>query len=291
MGTLRVASAPTGVWQSERAQQRITLAITYVLLIVGGALMLVPFAYMLSTALKPNTQVFLFPPVWIPQPLVWDNFRQAWEVVGFRTFVNTVIFAVCIVFGQGLVTTMGGYAFSKLKFPARESIFLAYLGTMMIPQQVTMIPAYIVVVKLGWQNSYPGLIVPILASGAFGTFLFRQFFSQIPDDLSDAAVIDGASHLTIFARVFLPLSKPALTAYGTITLLNAWNMYVWPLIIIQSKDLWVLTLALSTLQSDMGSQVNILLAAVTLSVLPLLVFYLFGQRLFVQGVTMTGIKG
>ena len=253
--------------------------------------MFVPFAYMLSTALKPNTQVFLFPPVWIPHPLEWDNFRLAWNVVGGRTFVNTVIFAVSIVVGQGLVTTMGGYAFAKLRFPWREPIFLAYLGTMMIPQQVTMIPAYIVVVKLGWQNSYPGLIVPILASGAFGTFLFRQFFSQIPDDLSDAAVIDGATHLTIFTRVFLPLSKPALTAYGTITLLNAWNMYVWPLIIVQSKSLWVLTLALSTLQSDMGSQVNILLAAVTLSVLPLLVFYLFGQRLFVQGVTMTGIKG
>jgi multiple sugar transport system permease protein len=263
----------------------------YLLLIVGGATMLVPFVYMVSTALKAGPQVFLFPPVWIPSPVQWSNFADAWSVIGVRTFANTVLFAVSIVFGQGLVTTMGGYGFARLRFPLREQIFLAYLGTMMIPSQVTMIPAYIVVVKLGWQNSYQGLIVPILASGAFGTFLFRQFFKQIPDELSDAALIDGANHLTIYARLFIPLSKPALVAYGIITLLTAWNMFVWPLIIVQSQQLWVLTLALSILQGELGSQMNVLMAGVTLSILPLLILYIFGQRLFVQGVTMTGLKG
>jgi multiple sugar transport system permease protein len=291
MGTLQLATQSHRAAFGARWSQRVAQALTYAFLVLGGAVMLVPFVYMVSTALKPGPQVFLFPPVWIPNPPTWSNLREAWNVVGFRTFLNTVIFAASIVFGQGLVTTMGGYGFSRLRFPGREVIFLAYLGTMMIPQQVTMIPAYIVVVKLGWQDSYQGLIIPILASGAFGTFLFRQFFSQIPEDLSDAAFVDGAHHLTIYTRIFLPLSKPALTAYGTITLLNAWNMYVWPLIVVQSQKLWVLTLALSTLQGDLGSQTNILLAAVMLSVLPLLVFYLFGQRLFVEGVTMTGIKG
>lgn len=292
MGTLRVAREQrAGILSGRRFQGIAVKVLIYLGLIIGGATMLVPFVYMVSTGLKSGPQVFLFPPVWIPSPVQWSNFSDAWSVIGVRTFTNTVIFAACIVFGQGLVTTMGGYGFARLKFPAREQLFLAYLGTMMIPSQVTMIPAYIVVVKLGWQNSYPGLIVPILASGAFGTFLFRQFFKQIPDELSDAAYIDGATHLTIYARLFLPLSKPALVAYGVITLLNAWNMFVWPLIIVQSQQLWVLTLALSILQGELGSQMNVLMAGVTLSILPLLVLYIFGQSLFVEGVTMTGLKG
>lgn len=292
VGSLQLARpARGGVWRGRRAEEGIARLVTYTLLVVFGATMLVPFAYMISTSLKPSTQVFLFPPVWIPSPIMWGNFVDAWNVVGVRTFLNTIVFAASIVLGQGLVTTMGGYGFARLRFPGRDQLFLAYLGTMMIPAQVTMIPAYIVVVKLGWQNSYEGLIVPILASGAFGTFLFRQFFMQIPGELADAALIDGANHLTIYARLFIPLSKPALTAYGIITLLTAWNMFVWPLIIVQSQQLWVLTLALSILQGEMGGQINTLMAGVTLSILPLLICYIFGQRLFVQGVTMTGLKG
>ncbi|HEX5417025.1 MAG TPA: carbohydrate ABC transporter permease [Chloroflexota bacterium] len=292
MGTLQLTrSSRTTLWGSQRFQTFFGKSLTYLLLVVGGATMLIPFIYMVSTALKTGPQVFLFPPVWIPSPIQWSNFGDAWSVIGVRTFVNTVFFAASIVFGQGLVTTMGGYGFARLKFPWREQLFLAYLGTMMIPSQVTMIPAYLVVVKLGWQNSYQGMIIPILASGAFGTFLFRQFFMQIPNELPEAAIMDGASHVTIFTRLFLPLSKPALVAYGVITLLNAWNMFVWPLIIIQSEQLWVLTLALSILQGELGSQMNVMMAGVTLSILPLLLLYIFGQRLFVEGVTMTGIKG
>lgn len=292
MGALQLAGRPAEhALRGQRFQDGVARFVTYLLLVIGGTTMLVPFAYMLSTALKPGPQVFLFPPVWIPTPLAWQNFGDAWSVIGVRTFLNTIFFAGSIVLGQGLVTTMGGYGFARLQFPGRDRLFLAYLGTMMIPAQVTMIPAYIVVVKLGWQNSYQGLIVPILASGAFGTFLFRQFFKQIPQELADAAFIDGANHLTIYARLFLPLSKPALIAYGMITMLNAWNMFVWPLIIVQSQRLWVLTLALSILQGELGSQMNVLMAGVALSMLPLLVLYVFGQRLFVQGVTMTGLKG
>jgi multiple sugar transport system permease protein len=279
-------------WSSVSLQDAIGRALSYLILAVGGATMLIPFVYMVSSSLKPASQVYLFPPVWVPNPLTWHNYADAWYVLTAQTFFNTIFFSVSIVVGQGLVTTMGGYAFARIRFPAREPLFLAYLGTMMVPSQVTMIPAYIVVVKLGWQDSYQGLIVPILASGAFGTFLFRQFFKQLPDELADAAFIDGANHFTIYSLLYLPLSKPALTAYAVITLLTAWNMYVWPLIIIQSQDLWVLTLALATLAGNqLVQQINVLMAAVTLSMLPLLLFYAFGQRLFVEGVAMTGIKG
>jgi multiple sugar transport system permease protein len=265
--------------------------VVYLLLALGGITMLVPFAFMLSTSLKPPTQVLLIPPEWIPRPIRWANYADALGILRWSTFFNTVIFTVSIVIGQGLVTTMGGYGFTRLRFPGRETIFLAYLGTMMVPSQVTIIPAYIVVVNLDWHDTYAGLIVPILASGAFGTFLFRQFFKQIPDELADAALIDGANHLTIYWRIFMPLSRPALTAYGVITALTAWNMYVWPLIVVKSPDLWVLTLALSILSGTMASDFHLLMAGVTLSTAPLLVLYLFGQRYFVQGVTMSGIKG
>jgi len=266
-------------------------ALIYLALVVGGLTMVIPFAFMVSTSLKGPQQVLAIPPQWIPSPIRWENYADALYVLRPRTFLNSIIFAVSVVLGQGLVATLGAYGFTRLRFPGRDQIFLAYLGTMMIPSQVTLIPVYLVVVTLNWHDTYAGLIVPILAAGAFGTFLFRQFFKQIPDELCDAALIDGANHLTIYSRIVLPLSKPALTAYGIITLLTAWNMFSWPLIVIRSPDLWVLTLALFQLSSQLTNDFHILMAAVTLSMTPLLILYLFAQRYFVQGVTMSGLKG
>lgn len=280
-------TVPSGI----RPEKVLSHVLIYGLLALGGLTMIVPFIFMLSASLKTGVQVYRFPPEWIPSPVQWSNYPEGLEVLTPRAFFNTVFFTASIVLGQGLVTTMGGYAFARLRFPFREQLFLAYIGTMMIPGQVTLIPAYIIVVRLGWQDSYQGLIVPILAGGAFGTFVFRQFFKQIPEDLADAARIDGANHWTVFWRIFLPLSKPALTAYGVITALTAWNMFLWPIIIIQSRELWVLTMALNILQGQLSGNLNILMAAVSLSMLPLFILYLFGQRFFVEGVTMSGLKG
>jgi multiple sugar transport system permease protein len=263
----------------------------YVALLVGAFFMLMPFLYMLSTSLKAQNQVFVFPPRWIPNPIVWANYPTAAIRLTFNAFLNSVIFTAAIVIGQGLVTTMGGFAFARLKFPGRDAIFITYLGTMMVPFVVTMIPTFVIVARLGWQDTYQGLIVPILASGAFGTFLFRQFFLSIPEDIGDAATVDGASPLDIYWRIYLPLSKPAMTAYGVITALSAWNMYLWPLIVIQSKELRPLTLVIAQFSSQMNAELHILMACVTLSLLPIFVLYLFGQRFFVEGVTMSGIKG
>jgi multiple sugar transport system permease protein len=265
--------------------------LVYLALLLGGITMVIPFLFMVSTSLKAPQQVLAIPPVWIPNPVRFENYTDALYVLRPRTFINSIIFAVAVVLGQGTIASLGAYGFTRLKFPGRDQLFLAYLGTMMIPSQVTLIPVYLVVVWLNWHDTYAGLIVPIMAHGAFGTFLFRQFFKQIPDELADAALIDGANHFTIYARLFLPLSKPALTAYGVITLLSAWNLFVWPLIVIRSPDLWVLTLALSMLSSQLTNDFHILMAAVTLSMTPLLVLYLFAQRYFVQGVTMSGLKG
>jgi len=263
----------------------------YLALIVGGFFMMMPFAYMLSTSLKPANQVFLYPPRWLPDPIVWNNYLIALGRLGVGAFVNSVIFTATIVIGQGLVTTMGGFAFARLKFPAKNAIFLAYLGTMMIPFVVTMIPTFVIVARLGWQDTYQGLIVPILAQGAFGTFLFRQFFLGIPEEIGDAATVDGANPLDVYWRIYLPLSGPALTAYGVITALSAWNMYLWPLIVVQSPSLRPLTLVIAQFSGQMNAELHILMACVTISLLPIFLLYILGQRFFVEGIAMTGVKG
>jgi multiple sugar transport system permease protein len=263
----------------------------YATLTFGAFFMVMPFVYMLSTSLKPPTQVFAFPIRWIPDPVVWSNYAEALARLTPRAFWNSVFFTAAVVLGQGLVTTMGGYAFARLKFPGRHVLFLTYLGTMMIPFVVTMIPTFVIVARLGWQDTYQGLILPILAQGAFGTFLFRQFFMTIPEEIGDAATVDGANPLDIYWRIYLPLSKPALTAYGVITALSAWNMYLWPLIVIQSRELRPLTLVIAQLSGQMNAELHLLMAAVTLSLIPIFLLYTFGQRFFVEGIAMTGLKG
>jgi multiple sugar transport system permease protein len=267
-----------------------TLAI-YVILLVGAVAMLYPFAYMLSTSLKSPAQVYVFPPRWIPTPIMWSNYAAAFDRMGVRPFLNSVLFTGSIVLGQGLVTTMGGYAFARLKFPGRNVLFVAYLGTLMIPLVVVSIPLFVIVARLGWQDTFQGLVLPILASGAFGTFLFRQFFLSIPEELGDAAVVDGANPLDIFWRIYVPLSKPALTAYGVITALSAWNLYLWPLIVVQSPELRPITLVIAQFSGSMNTQLNLMMAAVALSLAPIFILYVVGQRFFVEGIAMTGLKG
>ena len=263
----------------------------YAILLFGAAVMLYPFVYMLSTSLKSPAQVYVFPPRWIPTPIVWSNYMVALNRLGVRPFLNSVFFTGAVVFGQGLVTTMGGYAFARVRFPFRNALFLAYLGTLMIPFVVVSIPLFVIVARLGWQDTYQGLILPILANGAFGTFMFRQFFLSVPEELGDAATVDGANHLDIFARIYLPLSKPALMAYGVITALAAWNMYLWPLIVLQSDELKPVTLIIAQFASAMNAQLNIMMASVAIALLPIFLLYVFGQRFFVEGIAMTGLKG
>lgn len=262
-----------------------------VLLLAGAAINLIPFVWMISTSLKVPTQVFAYPPVWIPHPFNWGNYRTAFDQVGGRAFLNSVIFSVSIVVFQGLVTTMGGFAFARLKFPGRNAIFLVYLGTLMIPPQVTLIPTFIVVVKLHWINTYQGLIVPIVAQGAFGTFMFRQFFLKIPNDLYESARLDGANPWQLYWRLTIPLSRPVLTAYGVITFLTAWNMFLWPLIVVRSEKLQVVPMVIAEMSTGVGVDRGIVMAAVSLSILPIFLLWIIGQRWFVEGIAMTGMKG
>ena len=260
-------------------------------LAIGAAINLVPFAWMLSTSFKTNSQAFSYPPTWIPNPVVWENYSDAWRRVNGRVFFNTAFFSISIVLLQGMFATMGGFAFARINFPYRNVFFLIYLSTMMIPPQVTLIPTYIVVVEIGWVNTYQGMILPIVAQAAFGTFLFRQFFLRLPDEMYEAARLDGANYWQQFWKFTLPLARPVITAYSIITFLTAWKMYLWPLIVVRSPDLKVLPMAIAELSGNASQDRGVMMAAVGLSILPILVLYIFAQRWFVEGIAMSGQKG
>ena len=277
--------------EQERRRRWIVVGIVTLVLALGAAINLVPFAWMLSTSFKSNAQAFSYPPTWIPDPFVWQNYVNAWERVNGRVFFNTAFFAVSIVVLQGMFATMGGFAFARVDFPYRNIVFLVYLGTMMIPPQVTLIPTYIVVVNFGWVNTYQGMILPIVAQGAFGTFLFRQFFMRLPNEMYEAARLDGANYWQQFWTFTLPLARPVITAYSIITFLTAWKMYLWPLIVVRSPDLKVLPMAIAELSGNASQDRGVMMAAVALSILPILVLYVLAQRWFVEGIAMSGQKG
>jgi multiple sugar transport system permease protein len=260
-------------------------------LTVGALIAVFPFYWMLNTSLKNNQEVFLYPPTWFPHPFTWSNYTEGFKRVNGRVFFNSAFFTVSIVLLQGLVTTMGGFAFARIKFPYRGTIFILYISTLMIPPQVTLIPTFIVVVNLGWVDSYKGLIIPIISQGAFGTFLFRQFFLRLPDEMYEAARLDGAGYWEQFWRLTLPLSRPVLTAYGIITFLTAWKMYLWPVIVVRSQDLKLVTIAIAELSGNNSQDRGVMMAAVALSIAPILVLYIVAQRWFVEGIAMTGQKG
>lgn len=266
-------------------------AVLFGVLFVGALIALFPFYWMLVTSLKTSQEVYLYPPTWWPDPVAWSNYPDALDKVNGRIFFNSAFFALTIVFFQGLFTTMGGFAFARINFPYRNLFFILYLSTLMIPPQVTLIPTFLVVVRLGWVDSYQGLIVPILAQGAFGTFLFRQFFLRLPNEMYEAARLDGANYWQQFWKFTIPLSRPVITAYAVITFLTAWKMYLWPVIVVRSDELKVLPMVLAELSANSSQDRGVMMAAVTLSILPILILYIVAQRWFVEGIAMTGQKG
>jgi len=283
----------TGI-ESKKRKKRIELIkkiISYICLSVIGISMLLPFLWMISTSLKEPGAVFTYPPEWIPKPVVFKNYSEAWNAVPFgRFFINSIIVAVCITFGQLFTASLAGYAFARLEFPGKDKLFLAYLATMMIPGQVTMIPIFIVLKTLGWIDTYKALILPGMFT-AYGTFMLRQFFLTIPKDLEEAAIIDGCSRFTIYLKIILPLSKPALATLGTFVFLGSWNDFMWPLIVTNSMEMKTLPIGLASFQGLYTTDWTLLMAASVIVLAPVLIVYIFNQRFFTKGIVMTGLKG
>lgn len=267
------------------------LVLAYALLLVGSALMLVPFAWMLSTSLKPPGAVFDYPPQWIPNPIEWSNYQDAWTALPFGRFTfNSFFVAISVTVLQLLTSSLAAYAFARLRFPGRDTLFIVYLATLMVPGQVTLIPNFILMRYLGWIDTYQVLIIPQIFS-AFGTFLLRQFFLSLPSEIEDAARIDGASSLDIYARIIIPLSGPALATLGVFTFMGQWNNFLWPFVMTDRPEMKTVTVGLRMFQGQFTTQWNLLMAGTVMSIIPILIVFLLAQRYFVRGIALTGLGG
>ncbi|MFZ5815045.1 MAG: carbohydrate ABC transporter permease [Bacillota bacterium] len=265
--------------------------LAYLLLTAAALWMIFPFLWMLSTSFKTNTGVLAMPPKLIPDPFTTENYRRVAETfpVG-RFFLNSLFVAVTATAGHLLTASMAAYAFARLQWRGRDAIFLLYLATLMIPQQVTLTPLFILMTLIGWTDSYQALILPGFF-GAFGTFLMRQFLLTIPRSLEEAAFVDGASHWTVFWRIILPLSRPALSTLMVFTFMGNWNAFLWPLVVTSNPKFMTLPLGLATLQGRWATEWNLVMAGAVLNVMPMILVYLVAQKQFIKGVTLSGIKG
>jgi multiple sugar transport system permease protein len=261
---------------------------------VVALLMAAPVIWMFVTSLKPESDVLSLPPRWIPKTTSLENyqslFTKAEEFPVTRWFFNSVGIAFTVTFLVLLISSMAAFAFSRIQFKGRDSLFLFVVATMIIPGQVTLIPVFLIVTKLGLFNTYGGVILPGLAS-AFGVFLLRQFFLTIPEELEEAAFLDGAGLWTIYCRVILPLSKPALATLAIFTFMGSWNDFVWPLIVTNDIEMRTLPVGLSIFQGRYNLEYGITMAAAVLTTLPMIVMFLIFQKRITEGIALTGLKG
>lgn len=294
------ASLAANSWEKDTAQRtakfrRLILGsvLKHAALLALSGVFLVPWVWTISTSLKELPQVFVFPPVWIPAPIKWDNYPMVFIKYPFHLYAaNTVVIATASVVGAVVSNTLVAYSLSCLRWRGQNVAFVFVLATMMVPYQVTMIPLYIVFRNLNWLNTYLPLVVPIFFGSAYYTFLLRQFFNTIPYDLSEAASADGASELQIMLQIILPLAKPAIAVVALFQFINSWNDFLGPLIYINESTKFTIAIGLRQMQSNIGvTEVNLVMAASLMTIFPVIVVFFFAQKTFIQGITMTGLKG
>jgi multiple sugar transport system permease protein len=265
--------------------------LAYGLLLITGLVMAFPFIYMLASSLKTSSEVVQVPPVLFPQTLQLGNYIEVLNIVPLGTqLVNSTLVTIGVVAGWIFTSVLAGYAFARLEFPGRDVLFFAYLLTLMVPFAVLIVPMYRIMIAFGWVDKLVALIVPWLFT-AYGTFLLRQFFMNLPRDLEEAAMIDGASRWGILFRVAVPLARPAMATLATFGFLYAWNSFLWPLIIISNPEKKVVTQGLMDLQALYAARVDLIMAGSVLAVLPTLIVFLFAQRYFIEGIATTGLAG
>jgi multiple sugar transport system permease protein len=271
----------------------LTTLLKHGFLILFGFFFILPLIWMLSTALKTDQQVLAYPPRWFPDPMRWSNFPDAFNFVPFATYVkNSLVVSILSVLGALVSCTLPAYGFSRLEWKGRDVLFILVLSTLMLPYQVTMVPLYVIFNKISWVNTLNPLIIPHFFGNAFFIFLLRQFFLGIPKDLTDAAVMDGCSDLRILWSVILPLAKPALMVVMLFQFLGSWNDFLTPLIYLNDKSLFTISLGLATMRSSYGlSRFSLIMAATSLFVVPVIILFFFAQKTFIQGIAFTGMKG
>lgn len=263
---------------------------TYLVLGLGAVVMLLPFAWMLSTSVKTGESTFVMPPQLIPLAPTFENYRDIFAAVPMDRFlINSIFVSVVSTALMVLNCAMAGYAFARIRFPGREIIFYAYLATLMIPQQVTLVPLFIIMTWLDWGNSYQALILPS-SFGAFGTFLLRQFYLRLPREVEEAAFMDGAGYIRIFFTIGLQLARPALATLAVFAFMASWNSFLWPLIITSDQTMMTLPVGLSFLNGRYTTDWNVLMAGAVIGTLPIIAVYVFAQKYIIQGLATTGLK-
>ena len=282
-----------------RKTERVLLTL---LVLIGAVVVILPFLWLLSSSLKGPREMHSLPPEWIPSPARWENYAEIWKGTGLdrgplgttipllAAYLNSLFVTLSVMIAQLFTSSAAAFAFARLRFPFRDRLFLGYLATMMIPAQVTIIPVFIVLRTLGWLDSYQALIVPFISS-AYGTFLLRQYFLGIPQDLMDAAVLDGCGYWGVFRHVFLPLAKPALATLAVLSFLATWNDFLWPLIVISSPEKMTHPLMLNHFMGQYATDWTRLLPATVVALVPVIIVYLIGQRYITRGFVLSGIKG
>ena len=301
----RAAATPQN--NTRRPQQTRTLGVQgwlveilkYVVLLTLAITFLLPFYWMLSSAVKNDSQVYTVPPVWFPVPQQWNNFWDAWNSENYWLFTyNTVVmYAIPATIGSVLSSALVAYSFSRLRWIGRDTLFGILIATLMIPGWVRLVPLFIIFKQIGWLNTFLPLVVPHFLGNAFFIFLLRQFFMSLPTELSDAARIDGANELQTMFRIILPLSVPALAVVALFTFMDAWNDYLGPLIYVNVEEKWVLALGVQRLRSAVAEIGNrqlaypYLMAVSSIITLPIFLAFFFAQRTFIEGISVTGLKG
>ncbi|MDD5495884.1 MAG: carbohydrate ABC transporter permease [Candidatus Omnitrophica bacterium] len=278
------------ILKSKRFQNVSIKSVIYAFLFLGAVSVAVPYVWMFVTSIKPIAEIQSYPPSFVVKDPTLLSYKDLFRLIPmWRYMWNSIFVAGTVTLGNLFFCSLAGYAFAKHRFWGRDKIFFVLLGSLMIPWQVNLISGFILMIKLGWLNSYNALIVPQLA-GVFGVFLCRQFIMSIPDDLVDAAKIDGCSEFTIYRLVILPLIKPVIATLAIFTFLQQWNSFIWPLIVINSSKMRTLPLALSVLNGQFGTRFAMVMAGAVVATTPMLIVFLAFQRYFMEGIAMTGLK-
>jgi len=273
------------------AQSRTTRVLIYIFLSVITFTMLIPFAWMLSSSLKFNKDVFTFPMQWIPKEPRWANYSIIWTKIPLAKFIyNTFKLAIIITVLQLLSSSFAAYAFAKLRFPGRRGLFLGYIATIAVPWQAYMVPQFIMMSAMGLNNTHMAMIC-LQAFSAFGVFMMKQFYESVPDELREAARIDGLSEYGVWWKIMLPLSKPAISTLIIITFVNTWNDFLGPMIYLTRTELKTIQIGLRSFISQYSSEYGLIMAGSVVALIPVLAVFLSLQRYFIQGIASTGIKG
>lgn len=287
-----VAPAAVQPVAGRSARWQVQRWVATIVLWIGAVIFLVPLVWMLSSSLKPDYQIFAVPPQLIPDPPRWANYREALTYVDFGRFtLNSLFISVMTIVGHLISCTLVAYGFARLRAPGRDALFVLVLATMMLPYPVTMVPLYMIFNQLDWVNTFLPLIVPPFFGGAFYIFLLRQFFLGLPRYLEDAARMDGANLLQTLWYVILPLSLPAIATVAIFTFQNTWNDFLAPLIYLHNQTLYTVTLGLNFFRSTYQVQWALLMAASLVTMLPVIIVFFLAQRLFIEGISLSGVKG